>query len=142
MPDASDEWKQIGEHRVRIETWLAQSRPLKLRKIHTLLQRDHGVTASYDTLWRFAKEELAWRKKTPTVRVADTEPGEVAQVDFGLMGRLFDPGTERVRNLWVLVVTLVYSRYQFVWPSFDQTTDGGVRGPGRARGGSSTRWRA
>ncbi|WP_438032050.1 IS21 family transposase [Sorangium sp. So ce204] len=122
VPDASDERKQIDAHRVRIEAWLAQSRPLKLRKIHTLLQRDHGVTASYDTLWRFAKEELAWRKKTPTVRVADTEPGEVAQVDFGLMGRLFDPATQRVRNLWVLVVTLAYSRYQFVWPSFEQTT--------------------
>ncbi|WP_438017767.1 hypothetical protein [Sorangium sp. So ce315] len=122
VPDASEEWKGIGAHRARIEAWLAQPRPLKLTKIHTLLKRDHGVSASYDTLRRFAMEELAWRKKTPTVRVADTEPGEVAQIDFGLMGKLFDPATQRVRNLWVLVVTLAYSRYQFVWPSFEQTT--------------------
>ncbi|AUX45913.1 transposase [Sorangium cellulosum] len=122
VPDASEEWKEIGAHRARIEAWLAQPRPLKLTKIHTLLKRDHGVSASYDTLRRFAMEELAWRKKTPTVRVADTEPGEVAQIDFGLMGKLFDPATQRVRNLWVLVVTLAYSRYQFVWPSFEQTT--------------------
>ncbi|WP_437297343.1 IS21 family transposase [Sorangium sp. So ce426] len=122
VPDTSEEWKEIGTHRARIEAWLAQPRPLKLTKIHVLLKRDHGVSASYGTLRRFAMEELAWRKKTPTVRVADTEPGEIAQVDFGLMGRLFDPATQRVRNLWVLVVTLAYSRYQFVWPSFEQTT--------------------
>ncbi|WP_438042786.1 DDE-type integrase/transposase/recombinase [Sorangium sp. So ce128] len=109
-------------YRARIEAWLAQPRPLKLTKIHLLLERDHGVSASYDTLRRFAMEELAWRKKTPTVRVADTEPGEVAQIDFGLMGRLLDPATQRARNLWALVVTLAYSRYQFVWPSFEQTT--------------------
>lgn len=122
VPEASEEWKQIAAHRARIEAWLSQKRPLKLTKIHTLLERDYGVTASYDTLRRFAQEELAWRKKTPTVRVADTEPGEVAQIDFGRMGRLFDPATQRVRMLWALVVTLAYSRYQFVWPSFEQTT--------------------
>jgi transposase len=121
-PDPSEEWRQVGEHRARIEAWLALKRPLKLTKIHTLLTRDHGLTASYDTLRRFAIDELGWRKKTPTVRLADTDPGEVAQIDFGLMGPLFDPATQRVRRLWALVVTLAYSRYQFVWPSFDQTT--------------------
>lgn len=120
--DPSDEWKQVAAHRERLAGWLALKRPLKLRKIHTLLRRDHGVTASYDTLRRFAIEELGWRKKPTTVRLADTEPGEIAQVDFGLMGLLVDPTTGRGRRLWVLVVTLVYSRYQFVWPSFEQTT--------------------
>jgi transposase len=106
-----------------MSAWLAQKRPLKLRKIHTLLRRDHGLAASYDTLRRFAMEELGWRKKPTTVRLAETEPGEIAQVDFGLMGTLVDATTGRVRRLWALVVTLVFSRYQFVWPSFDQTTE-------------------
>jgi transposase len=122
VTDPSEEWKQVAAHRERVVAWLALKRPLKLRKIHVLLRRDHGVTASYDTLRRFAIEELAWRKKPTTVRVADTEPGEIAQVDFGLMGTLVDPTTGRARRLWVLIVTLVYSRYQFVWPSFEQTT--------------------
>jgi transposase len=120
--DPSEEWKQIAAHRVQVEAWLGLKRPLKLTKVHTLLARDHGVTASYDTLRRFAIEELGWRKRPTTVRVADTEPGEVAQVDFGLMGTLVDPATGRARRLWVLIVTLVYSRYQFVWPTFEQTT--------------------
>ncbi len=120
--DPSAEWKQIATHRAQVEKWLALKRPLRLRKIHTLLRRDHGVTASYDTLRRFAIEELGWRKKPVTVRLDDTAPGEIAQVDFGRMGTLVDPTTGRARRLWVLIVTLVYSRYQFVWPTFDQTT--------------------
>lgn len=123
VADPSEEWKQIEGHRAQVAGWLGLKRPLKLRKIHTLLQRDHGVAASYATLRRFAIEELGWRKKPTTVRLAETEPGEIAQVDFGLMGTLADPTTGRTRRLWVLIVTLVYSRYQFVWPSFDQTTE-------------------
>jgi len=121
--DASAEWLEIAAHRERIEAWLSQKRPLRLRKVHTLLARDHGVTASYDTLRRFAKQELGWRKKTPTVLVSDGKPGEEAQVDFGLMGTIHDAETGRKRRLHALVITLVVSRYQFVWPTFEQTTE-------------------
>ena len=121
--DATAEWREVAAHRARIEAWLAQKRPLKLRKIHTLLHRDHGLAASYDTLRRFAIEELGWRKKITTVRLAETAPGQVAQVDFGLMGLVVDTITGRTRRIWVLVVTLAFSRFQFVWPSFEQTTE-------------------
>jgi transposase len=123
LPAASDERQQFATHRPLIEAWLAQKRPLRLRKIHTLLVRDHGVSASYHTLRRFVIDELGWRKKQPTVLVADGKPGEEAQLDFGLMGTLHDPETGRARRLYALVVTLVVSRYQFVWPSFTQTTE-------------------
>lgn len=66
------EWDEVAKHRERIEQWLAGSadaRPLRLTKIHTLLVPDHGLRASYDTLWRHAHEELAWREKPSTVRV-------------------------------------------------------------------------
>jgi transposase len=120
--DASAQWKQVEMHRVRIEQWLGQKRPLRLRKIHTLLHRDYGLEASYDTLRRFVQKELGWRKKKTTVRLADTKPGEVAQVDFGLMGMLAD-AQGRMRRLHALIITLAFSRYQFVWPSFEQTTE-------------------
>ncbi len=38
-------------------------------------------------------------------------------------GVIVDDETGRRRKLWVLVVTLVHSRYQFVWPTFRQTTE-------------------
>ena len=131
----SPEWKEVAEHRERIERWLAgdgETRPLRLTKVHALLVREHGLGASYDTLWRFAQQELAWRKKPSTVRVDDPPPGQEAQVDFGWMGLIPDPDTGRRRKLWALIITLVYSRYQFVWPTFRQTTAAVCEGLDRA----------
>ena len=85
----SDEWNEVARHRPLIEGWLAghgDTRPLKLTKVHTLLGRDHDLKASYDTLWRFAHQEMGWREKSSTVRIDDPPPGQEAQIDFGKMG--------------------------------------------------------
>lgn len=42
LPEVSEEWQEIAAHRIRIEGWLEQKRPLRLRKMHALLVRDHG----------------------------------------------------------------------------------------------------
>jgi transposase len=120
--EPSVERSQLLEHRDRIGQWLAGSKPLRLTKVHVLLQRDYGLDVSYATLRRFAMDELAWGMRKPTVLVADAPPGEEAQVDFGLMGTMYDPETHRTRRLFALVVTLCFSRYQFVWPTWEQTT--------------------
>lgn len=121
-PAPSEEQQALDAHRDRIAAWLGQEKPLKLSKVLSLLMREHGVTVSYDTLRRYATKAFGWRKRKPTVRVDDTAPGEVAQIDFGCVGRLHDDATGKLRKLWVLIVTLVYSRHQFVWPAFEQTT--------------------
>ena len=112
----------LMEHRDRIEQWLTQKKPLRLKKVHVLLQRDHGVEVTYTTLRRFVIDELAWGMRKPTVLVADAPPGEEAQIDFGLMDVMHDPETGRARRLYALVVTLCFSRYQFVWLTWEQTT--------------------
>ncbi len=68
----------------------------------------------------------------PTVRVADGEPGDELQVDFGKMGRIVDPGTGRQRVCHALIFTPVVSRYSFVWLTHRQTRRGCDR---RVRGG-------
>lgn len=118
----SDEWRAIAAHRAQIETWLTRARPLRLRRIHALLVRNHQLDASYDTLRRYVQKEFSWRKRPTTVLVADGNPGEEAQIDFGLMATITDPTTGRARRLFALLVTLVVSRYLFVWPTFVQTT--------------------
>lgn len=123
LPDPSAERKAIAEHKEHILEWLGKKRPLRLSKIHTLLVRDHGLVASYDTLRRYAMEELGWQKKEATILLEDPPAGQEAQVDFGKMGMMLDVATGRMRALWVLIVTLSFSRYQFVWPSFLQTTE-------------------
>lgn len=93
MQEPSVERVQLLEHRERIEKWLTANKPLRLTKVHVLLQRDHGVDVSYATLRRYAMDELGWGMRKPTVLVADAPPGEEAQVDFGLMDMMFDPQT-------------------------------------------------
>lgn len=122
VPEPSDERSRLMEHRERIAGWITQKKPLRLTKVHELLARDHGVDVSYATLRRFVIDELSWGRVKPTVRTDDAPPGEEAQVDFALMDTMFDPVEGRARKLYVLVVTLCFSRYQFVWPTWDQTT--------------------
>jgi transposase len=52
--------------------------------------------------------------------MADTEPGEVAEVDFGRLGFLYDPVAQRKRFVYGLVVTLCASRHQYVRVTFTQ----------------------
>lgn len=125
LPEPSEPRKLLDARREQIAQWLQPTergkRALRLTKVHVLLRRQ-GVQVTYATLCRWAHDELAFRERKPTVRVDDPEPGQEAQVDFGKMGMLTDTATGRVRQLWCLVVTLSFSRMQFAWPCFDQTT--------------------
>ena len=90
------------------------SRGLRLTKVHELLGR-HGVEVPYSSLHRFAVKHCGFHERQRiTVRVADVEPGELAEVDFGRLGLVPDPETGRRRVLHALIVTLVYSRHQYV----------------------------
>jgi transposase len=127
LADPSAEWEEVARHRVRIEKWLNQDRPLKLTKVHTLLKRD-GLTAGYQTLRRFAIRELGWGLQKSTVRLDDAPPGQEAQVDFGRMGFIPDEATGKRRTLHALIITLAFSRLSFVWPTFRQTTEAVIEG--------------
>lgn len=120
LPQPSEERKLLEQHRPRIEKWLKAERPLRLVRVHELLARE-GIEISYSTLRRFAHDNLDWREPHVTVRIDDPPLGEEAQIDFGLMGHVVIEGVRR--RLWVLIVTLSASRYQFVWPTLKQTVE-------------------
>ncbi len=47
----------------------------------------------------------------------DTPPaGEEAQVDYGLLGRWFDPAAQRMRRVWGFIMVLTCSRLMFLRP--------------------------
>lgn len=113
-------------HRDLLAGWLEQD-GLTLTKAHLKLQR-MGVTVTYSTLYRYARTEFGFGGPTVTVRMAESAPGEVAQVDFGELGLVFDPETGRRRKLHALVVTLVHSRHQYVYLSHRQDLDALITG--------------
>lgn len=102
----------LSSYQQLLTEWLDKDQ-LTLTKAHIKLAR-MGVTVSYSTLYRYVREQLSPSLHN-TVRMADCEPGEVAEVDFGRLGLLEDPDAGHKRLLHALVVTLVYSRYQYVW---------------------------
>jgi hypothetical protein len=50
----------------------------------------------------------------------ETAPGEIAQVDFGYVGKLLDPTTMTLRKAWCFVMVLGFSRHMVVRVVFDQ----------------------
>ncbi len=86
---------------------------------------ERGYTGSLSSIYRFL-HHLAPRRLRPTVRV-ERDPGTEAQVDFGSAGRMLDPATGTLRKTWAFVMTLAYSRHQYVEFVFDQTLPTWIR---------------
>jgi transposase len=124
-PAPSEARKTLALHGPRITHWLDEG--LHLSRVHALLARD-GVEVTYPSLRRFAVRELAWGKRRATVLLNDPPAGQEAQIDFAEMGRVHDPDSDRARRLWVLIITLSFSRHMFVWPTFSQTTASIIEG--------------
>jgi hypothetical protein len=112
----SEARRLLMAHEGEIRDWLkppgGQRRGLRLDKIHQLLQRQ-GIAVPYRTLHRFAVTRCGFGAAGRiTVRMAEAQPGELAEIDFGRLGRVYDPETRRQRLAWALVVVLVRSRHQ------------------------------
>jgi transposase len=79
---------------------------------------ERGFDGSYMAVYRFV-QQLEPHQPEVTVRV-ETAPGEEAQVDFGYAGRMIDPETGEIRKAWAFVMTLSWSRHQYVEFVFNQ----------------------
>jgi transposase len=80
---------------------------------------ERGYTGSYASVWRFVRSIEPRKGQRLTVRV-ETKPGEEAQVDFGYAGRMIDPETGKLSKSWAFVMTLAWSRHQYVEFVWDQ----------------------
>jgi transposase len=91
---------------------------VECRAILERLREEKGFKGSYAAIWRFVR---ALEPPTPEAFVRiETPPGEEAQVDFGYAGFLRDPATDTPRKAWAFVMTLSWSRHQYVRFVFDQ----------------------
>ncbi len=80
---------------------------------------ERGYTGSLSSLYRFL-HQVSPPAAAVTVRV-ERAPGSEAQVDFGYAGYLLDDTTGARRKAWAFVMTLAYSRHQYVAFVHDQT---------------------
>ena len=99
-------------------------------KMHELLERE-GVGVPLRTVQRYVAESCGRTLgQGPTVRVADGEPGDECQVDFGRMELVFDPATGRHRVTHALIFTACYSRHPVRVADPTPDARGGHRGLG------------
>lgn len=114
-----------------VEPWRAQIAPMfergaGARAIRDCLKLQHSdFTCSESAVKRF----VARLRKERGVTAADvvipveTGPGEVAQVDFGYVGKIYDASTGTRRKTWAFVMTLGFSRRMFVHFVHDQRVE-------------------
>lgn len=87
--------------------------------------QEQGYTGSYGSVYRFVRR-IEPLEPDVTVRV-ETQPGEEGQVDFGYAGFLIDPVTGQRRRAWAFVMTLAWSRHQYVEFVWDQKVETWLR---------------
>ena len=80
--------------------------------IHQALVRKYGFEGSYSSVRRYlAALEAAHPQVTTVLEFA---PGEAAQVDFGAGPKLTDVYTGEIFATWFFVMTLAWSRHQYL----------------------------
>jgi transposase len=130
-PAPGESEAQLRPHRARIKAWLRpddEGRGLRLTKVHALLERE-GIRVPYSSLHRFATQHCGFQdRRRLTVRVAEVAPGELAEVDFGRLGLVWEPEAGHRRALHALIVTLVHSRHQYVHVTHSQTLSDLIEG--------------
>src|SRR5512136_187967 len=89
------------------------------RLIFQTLSDRPDFTGSESAVYRLAAK-LKPPKKVDVVGRIETPPGDVAQVDFGAVGYLFDPATQVLRKAWVFAMVLGWSRHMYAEFVFDQ----------------------
>ncbi len=120
------DWERLDSHRGFLEEKIKAK--LRVTKIHDLFLRHARAQVSYPTLRRYLIAEFGYGRKTTTVRIADCDPGEELQVDFGRMGLVPSLETGKRRMAWALIFTAVFSRHMFVWLTFRQTLESVIEG--------------
>ena len=79
----------LAPHLDRIRRMLDEE-DLQLTRVHELPEKS-GIVCTYSSLRRFCiREGLLQEKVRDTVRMAQTGPGEVMELDFGRLGEIWD----------------------------------------------------
>jgi transposase len=92
--------------------------------IHAKLRRDFSYQGSYESVKRFIRK---LPRPVAVTMILDFKSGEAAQVDFGSGPRLLDPSTGLERRSWAFIMTLCFSRHQYVEFVFDQKIETWLR---------------
>jgi transposase len=110
-------WPAIAVHHEYVTAQLRAG--VRMSTIHQRLRDEHGLAASVASFRRYVAANVPEEVRRAQVTVWNprpAEPGEQAQIDYGILGRWLDPLTGKLRTVWAFVMVLACSRYMFVRP--------------------------
>jgi transposase len=118
----------VAPWEAQIEAWLDKG--LGPRAIFDRLRLEHpgfgGTHSAIKRLCRTIRRRRGVRAEDVAIPV-ETGPGKIAQVDFGYVGKLFDPVSNTLRKAWCFVMVLACSRHFVVRVVFDQRVETWLR---------------
>lgn len=92
-------WPAISEHHEYIVEQLKAG--VRMSTIHQRLRDEHGLAASAPSVRRYIAANVPEEARRAQVTVwnpRQAEPGEEAQIDYGMLGRWLDPVTGKLRH--------------------------------------------
>jgi transposase len=93
----------------QVKKWIDEG--ITATVIHRSLVGKYGFAGSYDCVKRYVAR---LKQKKPVTIILDFKPGEAVQVDFGTGPVLLDTRTGEYVKTWFFVMTLAYSRHQYL----------------------------
>ena len=114
---ASTTVSSLAAKRQQIQDW--SERGVAGVAIFAALQREQGWSGSYSAVRRMLADIRRSEPPQTTCRL-DFAPGEACQVDFGAGPMLMHPD-DKLRRTWAFVMTLCFSRHQYVEFVWDQS---------------------
>ena len=114
---ASTTVSSLETQRQKIQGWAEQG--VSGVAIFAALQREQGWSGSYSAVRRILADIRSSEPPETSCR-QDFAPGEACQVDFGAGPMLMHPD-DKLRRTWAFVMTLCFSRHQYVEFVWDQS---------------------
>lgn len=119
------------QERSSVEKWRPtieelEARGIGARVIYDTLRLEHSdFQGSYYAVKRLCARLREARPPSPddVAIPVETGPGEVAQVDFFEIDKLWDPKQGRLRRCWLFVMVLGFSRHLYIDFVFDQRAE-------------------
>lgn len=108
-------YDKFNSHLEEIQNLIGDPKePLKPKTAFWVIREKYKIHVSYSTFKRFIKDENLLVKNKRTIIRIELPPGREAQIDYGKVGRLYDPLSKRNRDVYAYAATLAYSRLPFI----------------------------
>ncbi len=102
-----------------IQGWFNQG--VSGQAIYKALVRNKDYTGHYSSVRRYLKQLRV--VKPESTMILEFAPGEACQVDFGAGPLVLDEHSDKMVKTWFFVMTLCFSRHQYVEFVLDQTVE-------------------